>query len=322
MAEIKLINLISFIVASATLHSMKNIKKNIINYLTQIKTNFKKFIKSLINVRIIILRPNSENLLKLKESIQISYNKLKTIYKLDIFISTLGVTCYFFGYYFITIYALVHLIVRVLQTFSKTFANKLISFKKDQITIKDHYLKDFKVFYYLVFVIRLITFLVYFYFFSLDVEKMNNVAGIFYAITYVFIIVGFIDIGITLYIIFYKNNPVIEVAANVCYHCATKALPLVGALHVSSYVPFISPNPVSNGYHKFSPLGRGYGAYSTEQLLQIDHLKTNLGKNFNYHEIIDTDKMVDPTKLKTYAQKNGVNVQTLLDLAISKPKNS
>lgn len=69
---------------------------------------------------------------------------------------------------------------------------------------------------------------------------MNNVAGIFHAITYVFIIVGFIDIGITLYIIFYKNIPVIEVAANVCYHCATKALPLVGALHVSSNVPFIS----------------------------------------------------------------------------------
>jgi hypothetical protein len=36
-----------------------------------------------------------------------------------------------------------HLIVRVLQTFSKTFANKLISFKNDQEIIKSHYLKDF-----------------------------------------------------------------------------------------------------------------------------------------------------------------------------------
>ena len=233
-----------------------------------------------------------------------------------------GLLGYYFEYYLLTFYSIVHFFVLFGQYFSKDFSVKLENFKKDQITIKNHYLKDFKVFYYLVFVIRLITFLFYFYFFSLDVEKMNNVAGIFHAITYVFIIVGFIDIGITLYIIFYKNIPVIEVAANVCYHCATKALPLVGALHVSSNVPFISPNPVSNGYHKFSPLGRGYGVWSTGQLLQIDYLKTNLGKNFNYHEIIDTDKMVDPTKLKTYAQKNGVNVQTLLDLAISKPKNS
>lgn len=240
----------------------------------------------------------------------------------NLFILFFGLLGYYFEYYLLTLYSIVHFLVLLGQYLNKDFSVKLENFKKDQITIKNHYLEDFKIVYYSVFVIRLITFLFYFYFFSLDVEKMSNAGDIFYAITYLFIIVGFIDLGITLYIIFFKNNPVIEVAANVCYHCATKGLPLVGALHVSSNVPFISPNPLSNGYHKFSPLGRGYGVWSTGQLLQIDYLRTNLGKSFNYHEIIDADKMVCPTKLKTYAQNNNISVQTLLNLATDKPKTS
>ena len=104
---------------------------------------------------------------KLKYLFEFFFNKSKTIYKLDIFISVLGVTCYFFGYYFITIYALVHLIVRILQTFSKTFANKLISFKNDQEIIKSHYLKDFKLFYYFTIIVRVVTGCFYIYFFFL-----------------------------------------------------------------------------------------------------------------------------------------------------------
>lgn len=247
---------------------------------------------------------------------------LKKNYFINLFILFFGLLGYYFEYYLLTFYTIVHFFVLFGQYLSKDLNVRLENFKKDQITIKDHYLKDFKTFYYLVFIIRLITFLFYFYFFSLDVDNMNNFANFFYGITYIFVIVGFIDLGIILYIIFYKNNPVIETVANVCYHCATKGLPLIGALHVSSNVPFISPNPVSNGYHKYSPLGRGYGVWSTGQLLQIDYLKTNLGKNFNYTEIINTDKMVDPTKLKNYAKNNGIDTKTFLDLATSKPKNT
>lgn len=72
----------------------------------------------------------------------------------------------------------------------------------------------------------------------------------------------------------------------------TKSLPIFGALHVISHVPFIEPNILSNTYHRVSPIGRGYGAHSTRQLLQIDCIKTKLGSNFDYRDIIDTKSMV------------------------------
>jgi len=70
-----------------------------INYSTKIKKHTKTFfhkikklsstqcfenIKSLISG--LILKPNSENLLKLKKSIQISYNKLKRLQKVGLFL--------------------------------------------------------------------------------------------------------------------------------------------------------------------------------------------------------------------------------------------
>ena len=137
-----------------------------------------------------------------------------------------------------------------------------------------------------------------------------------------FILVGIVDLGIILYIIFKKNKPVIETLASVCYHCATKGAPMVGALHMSSNVPFISPNPVTNCYHKFSPLGRGYGAWSTGQLLQVDYLKTQLGSEFNYKDVVDQNEMLSPTKLKSYAKDHGIDVKTLLEIGGNKPKNS
>nr|WAJ48211.1 hypothetical protein CCFAOBFC_00044 [Haslea ostrearia] len=185
--------------------------------------------------------------------------KLKKNYIIDFIIFLFGLLGYYFEYYLLTLYAIAHFSVLFGQYLSKDFKKKLQNFKKDQVTIKNHYIEDFKIWYYLIFSVRLITFLVYFYFFSLDTDSMNNFANLFYGITYIFVLVGLIDLGITLYIIFYKNHPVVESIANVCYHCATKGIPIFGALHVSSNVPFIAPNSVSNGYHKFSPLGRGYG---------------------------------------------------------------
>lgn len=134
------------------------------------------------------------------------FNKSKTTYKLDIFISILGVTCYFFGYYFITIYALVHLIIRILQTFSKTFANKLISFKNDQEIIKSHYLKDFKFCYYFTMIVRVITGCFYIYFFYLlSPESIEQYSFVFFTLTYIFILTNLMDLGIIIYIILYKK---------------------------------------------------------------------------------------------------------------------
>ena len=134
-------------------------------------------------------------------------NNSKTVYKFDIFILILGVTCYFFGYYFITIYGLVHLIVRVLQIDSKTLANKLISFKNDQEIIKSHYLKDFKLFYYFTIIVRVVTGCFYIYFFFLlSPESLEQYSFVFFTLTYIFILTNFMDLGIILYIILYKNE--------------------------------------------------------------------------------------------------------------------
>ena len=155
---------------------------------------------------------------------------------------------------------------------------------------------------------------------------MKTFQNLFYTITYVFILSGLIDLGITLYIIFYKNNPVIEVAANVCYHCVTKGLSLVGALHVLFNVPFITPNPVSNSYHIYTPLGRGYGAWSSGQLLQIDYIKTNLGSEFNYKEVVDSNNMLHPNKILSYAEKHNLKLGKLNKIGDSvlavRPKNN
>lgn len=77
---------------------------------------------------------------------------------------------------------------------------------------------------------------------------MHNLSNIFYTITYIFMLINLIDLVIILYIIYYKNHPIIEVAANTCYHCITKGVPLVGALHISSNIFIIKPNLISNWY--------------------------------------------------------------------------
>lgn len=93
----------------------------------------------------------------------------------------------------------------------------------------------------------------YFYFF-LSVEKINKIGDIFYKTIYVFTIVELIDLEITLDTIFYKNNLVIEVDANIYYYCATKKLPLVNALNLFFNVFFIFSNPLANESHKFIAL--------------------------------------------------------------------
>jgi uncharacterized membrane protein len=208
--------------------------------------------------------------------------------------------------------------VLIAQSLSKGFRTKLENFKRDQKMIKDHYLKDFKLFYYGVLGSRMITFGFYIYFFSLKAENLEAFSTIFYFVTYSFIVVGFMDLAITLYIIFFKNTPVIEVAANVCYNCFSKRIPMLGALHVSSNVPFIAPNPVSNWYHKHTYLGRGYGAWSSGPLLQVDYIKTQLGGEFDYQKVIDQHKMLDPKKIKEYSEQHNISYKNLLSL--TKPK--
>ena len=54
----------------------------------------------------------------------------------------------------------------------------------------------------------------------------------------------------------------------------------------------------------YSPIGRGYGVWSSGQLLQIDYMKTQLGGEFDYTKIIDSNNMIDPYKLEEYANSH------------------
>ena len=249
---------------------------------------------------------------KVKSWLKFFHTDEKTVSYLDLFVLTLGLICYFFSYYFVTVYALVHLVIRVLQTFSKTFASKLVSFKSDQAIIRKHYLEDFKFCYYFTVIVRIATggFYTYF-FFLLSPESIEGYSFVFFATTYLFILTNLLDLGLIIFIIIYKNDPVKEAALSFCYHCVTKGLPTLGALHMSCNVPMISPNPITNSYHLHSPLGRGYGAHSSGQLIQVDFLKTKLGSSFDYTQCIDSHKFLDPQKIENYAEKNGVSLNKI-----------
>jgi hypothetical protein len=142
---------------------------------------------------------------------------------------------------------------------------------------------------------------------------------VFFVITYSFIIITIVDIIITVYIILYKNKPITETVATMTFQIITKAASAMGALHMAAHVPMIEPNVVTNNYHKYSPIGRGYGASSTGQLLQIDYLKTLLGSKFDYKQIIDENQMVDPKLLDDYFHKNNLELKTF-DLYKFRPK--
>ena len=239
---------------------------------------------------------------------------------LDILIFGFGLCAYYFGKHIYLFYPLMHFFIKSAQYLSKGFSEKLISFKNDQLIIRKHYLEDFQFWFWLIFSVRVVTFIFYyFYFFSLTVETMNTFSTLFYTITYIFIIVGFVDLGITIYIILYKNTPVTDAILSLCVNCVTKLGPMAGALHVSSNIPFIAPNPVSNFYHMHTYFGRGYGAWSTGQLLQVDYMKTRLGGNFEYREIVDANRMLDPVKMQKYAQENNITFDAPLR-SVAKPK--
>ena len=44
-------------------------------------------------------------------------------------------------------------------------------------------------------------------------------------------------LGIIIYIILYKNDPVKKAVVSLCYNCVTKGIPMLSALHMCSNVP-------------------------------------------------------------------------------------
>ncbi len=214
----------------------------------------------------------------------------------------------YFGRYLGSLQSFFYFALGFLYFYNNTFQNFITRFREDNNTIQQHLEKDFYYLnYFFYFANRTSALFFFFFFFFLSESQMKLYETLFFRVTYFFVILMFFELFITMYIIFYKNKPVQETFATVAYHAFMKVGAAVGVIHFSSHVPFFEPNPVSVGYHKYSPLGRGYGTWSTNQLLQIDFLKTKLGSDFNFKEIIDDNKMVNPTKLENYFKKHNLD---------------
>lgn len=154
-----------------------------------------------------------DSLLEKRDSGEKTFKYFSSASKKDSYLSSrdgiaivLGSLGCYFEYHLLTLYAVIHFLTLFLRHISKGFDRRLTDFKEDQITIKNHYLENFKAFYYLVIFTRIITFSFYLYFFTSDPEDMRSIGNFLYGITYLYVIVGLIDLGITFYIILYKKS--------------------------------------------------------------------------------------------------------------------
>ena len=67
---------------------------------------------------------------------------------LNFLIFCVGLLTYYFKYYLLTFYVVLHFTISLGQYLNKDFNQKVQNFHQDQIIIRDHYLKDFKTLYY------------------------------------------------------------------------------------------------------------------------------------------------------------------------------
>lgn len=181
------------------------------------------------------------------------------------------------------------------------------SFRNDQALIRKEYLNNFKTYYYFFLIVRIASLIFFLLFFSLlTYDEYNNFKYIFYGISYLFIIVGCIDYTIILYIISY--TALFSKKINIFYHFVKIFFYNFLVLSLSSNILFIDPSFIANLYHKYSFLGRGFGATSSSQLIQIDLIQAYLGEKFDYREIVDQNLMVDQSKLEVYAKVNSIDI--------------
>lgn len=133
------------------------------------------------------------------------WKQLKIKAKTNVIVLLLGVNATYFKFYMLTVYAVVHFIVVFVAYLSEDFSKKLENFKKDQITIREHYLESFRAFYYFFFTVRILTIVFYLYFSTLSFSQMHSLSNVFYGVSYLFILVNVLDLSITLYIILYMK---------------------------------------------------------------------------------------------------------------------
>jgi hypothetical protein len=82
-------------------------------------------------------------------------------------------------------------------------------------------------------------------------------------------------------------------------------------LHTLYYINIIDPNPITNVYHLYSPLGKGYSFVSKDQRNMVNWLLSELGPNFNYKMITDKSGLVNTPLLKAYAAEKNVSLERI-----------
>ena len=283
--------------------------------LNTLQNNLKKLIKSLNNVRIIILNLNSENLLKLKKSIKISYNKLKRLQKFGLFIYVI-VSIYrgiFFNPLFLLcIFLPPFYLFLIQQPRIKGFIR--IRQRDTRVRLK-HYYNDF--YYVWVFVNTSVIFLAIcgltmFYF-----EYIKNYLLTFgvpctisleqfkrYTFFYFLFVVG-VNWLTNIYIIWYKNN------TTFFKMLATQEL-TVGAIFTSyfglqTFVHFSEPeinSTVHYYYHSYDPFGRGYHFHTGRHLEQSNYVKGALGNRYNPRLFLDESNYFDRQRFLGFVWAN------------------
>ena len=217
-----------------------------------------------------------------------------------------------------TIFFGIFLLIKELKPIKKF----LSATKTDEITIKTHYYKDFKFFYFFIPFVQISCCVYVFYFLIrllfIDVSFIANDDGIevniikatnqieklYYAI-FIFLTALIVEFCIEVYIILTANNPVILKATAVVRRVtkvAVKGVAYTGAVgSLVVYTPAVEV-PLVNDFHTKTPFGRGWG-YKTpldwvkgtiiQSYTDNDSLKKAAAKYGGSNKILDGGKISD-----------------------------
>jgi hypothetical protein len=121
---------------------------------------------------------------------------------------------------------------------------------------------------------------------------------------FTFFIILFFELIINIYIIYYKNHPVSYQLLNACLQCTKFGVVSTVGVHILSGIPLIEPNVVTDWVNINSPAGPGFTHRSSADRLKTSLLRSGLVGDFDHTKIIDSDKVVNLSKLNAYSQAN------------------
>jgi len=275
--------------------------------------------KLLISELLIILKPNSANLLKLKKfvvlPIQISYNKLKKLQKIGLFLYVI-VSIYrgiFFNpFFFLCIFLPPFYLFLLQQRRVKGFVRMR---QRDTRVRLKHYYEDFYfvwVFVNTSFIFLAICGLIMYYFEF--IENYLSTIGVPFTINYdqfqqytffYFLFVMGVNWLTNIYIIWCKNTTTFF--RTLASQEVTIGTGIATYLGFQSFVNLTKPevNPtVHYYYHSYDPFGRGYHFHTSHHLEQSNLIKGALGSRYNPKMFLDENNYFDRQRFLGFVWAN------------------